>query len=101
MELLNPAKIKGFLSKIPPGSDEICVCAGDIGNPYKSHYKEFFDWMSMNYKKTFVIAGNHEYYNNNKSIEKTNQYLKEYFTKFNNITFLSNEFEIYENYCWV
>ena len=76
MELLNPAKIKGFLSKIPPGSDEICVCAGDIGNPYKSHYKEFFDWMSGIFKKTFVIAGNHEYYNNNKSIEKTNQYLE-------------------------
>ncbi len=101
LEFLNPSQIKGFLSKIPPGPDEICVCAGDIGNPYKSNYKEFFDWMSGNFKKTFVITGNHEYYNNNKTIEKTNEYLKDYFTKFQNISFLSNEFEIYENYCWV
>ena len=101
LEFLEPIQIKGYINKIPPGLDEICVCAGDIGNPYSSHYNEFFEWMSKNFKKIFVIAGNHEYYNNNKTIESTNKYLKDYFTKFDNISFLSNEYENYENYCWI
>jgi predicted phosphohydrolase len=63
LEFIKPNKLKHFINKIPHGKDEICILAGDIGNPYKSNYDTFMKFMSENFKKTFIIAGNHEYYN--------------------------------------
>ena len=51
--------------------------------------------------KAFVVPGNHEYYNKNKTIQQTNDFMKNYFQKFNNISFLNNEYEIYEDYCFI
>ncbi len=51
------------------------------------------------FKHTFVITGNHEYYNN--SINETNEYLIEYFKQYNNITFLNNNYKIYEDYIFI
>ena len=59
------------------------------------------NFISKNFKKTFVISGNHEYYNKTKSIEETNDFLKKYFQKFNNISFLNNTYENYEGVCFV
>jgi hypothetical protein len=36
---------------------------GDIGIPELSSYKVFLQWCSKNWKKVFLVAGNHEYYN--------------------------------------
>jgi len=38
--------------------------------------------ISKNFKKTFVISGNHEYYNKTKTIQETNEFMKEYFKKY-------------------
>ena len=57
--------------------------------------------MNTNFKKTFVIAGNHEYYNPIKTIDDTNRFLIEYFKQFNNISFLNNNYENYNNYCFI
>ena len=104
LEFIKPNKIENFLRNIPSGgSNEICICAGDIGNPTHSnnHYDTFMTFMSKNFKKTFVIAGNHEYYHQTKTIDETNAFLHDYFRKFDNITFLDNSCEIYENRCFV
>jgi predicted phosphohydrolase len=81
--------------------NEICILAGDIGNPYQSNYDIFMEFISKNYMKTFVISGNHEYYNRTKTIQETNDFLEEYFHKFNNISFLNNSCENYNNYCFI
>jgi predicted phosphohydrolase len=101
LEFIKSHKIEQFIKKITPDMDEICILAGDIGNPYQSNYDIFMTFISNNFKKIFVIAGNHEYYNKTKTIEETNEFLKNYFQKFNNISFLNNNYENYENYCFV
>ena len=104
LEFIKPNKINKFLQKIPPGIDEICILAGDIGNPfYQSNYDIFMNYISKNFKKTFVIAGNHEYYtiSKSKNMEETNLFLHTYFQQFNNISFLDNNYEYYENHCFI
>jgi predicted phosphohydrolase len=101
LEFIEPNKIEYFVRQIPHGIDEVCILAGDIGNPYQSHYDYFFKFISQNFKKTFVISGNHEYYNKTKTIQETNEFMKDYFQTFDNITFLNNHYEIYENHCFI
>jgi predicted phosphodiesterase len=101
LEFIKTDKIEDLLNKISPGIDEICILAGDIGNPYERNYQIFMNFISKNFKKTFVIPGNHEYYNKKKRINQTNEFMKQYFEKFNNISFLNNNYEIYENLCFV
>ena len=101
LEFIKPNNIDNFIKKIPPGLDEICILAGDIGNPYQSNYDIFMKFINENFKKSFVIPGNHEYYNQVKTIEQTNEFLEDYFQKYENITFLNNNFEIYERYCFI
>jgi predicted MPP superfamily phosphohydrolase len=71
LEFIKENKIDKFIQNIPSGShtDEICIIAGDIGNPYKSNYNTFMEFLTNNFKKSFVITGNHEYYNKNKTIQ--------------------------------
>ena len=57
--------------------------------------------INTNFKKIFVIAGNHEYYNKKKKVRETNAYLKNYFKKFVNISFLNNYYDIYNVYCFI
>ena len=101
LEFIKPNKIEQFIRKIPSGIDEICILAGDIGNPYHENYDIFMNFISKIFKKTFYIAGNHEYYNKTKTIQETNEFMKEYFQQFNNISFLNDTYEIYENYCFI
>ena len=101
LEFIKPIKINKLLKKIPPGLDEICILAGDIGNPHQINYDIFMKFISKNFKKIFIIAGNHEYYNTSESIEETNVYMKNYFQNFDNISFLNNEYEIYNNFCFI
>ena len=101
LEFIKPSKIEQFIKKIPPGMDEICILAGDIGNPYQTNYDIFMNFISKNFKKTFVITGNHEYYQKTNSIQETNDFMKDYFQNFNNISFLNNNYEIYDNYCFI
>jgi predicted MPP superfamily phosphohydrolase len=102
LEFIKPNKIEKFIRKIPSGLDEICILAGVIGNPYCKNYDIFMKFISKNFKKTFYITGNHEYYNKTyKTIQETNEFLKDYFQPFDNISFLNNTFEIYENHCFI
>ena len=101
LEFIEPHKIETFVTQIPYGIDEVCILAGDIGNPYQTNYDYFFKFISKNFKKTFVVSGNHEYYNKTKIIQETDDYMKDYFQKFENISFLNNNYENYENHCFI
>lgn len=103
LEFIKPQNIQQLLKKINPGPSEIAILAGDIGNPRQSNYDTFMKYMSANFKKTFVIAGNHEYYCKDVpyTIEQTNLHLKEYFTRYDNIRLLQNECEKYDNKCFI
>lgn len=101
LEFINPEDIDKFIAQITPGLDEICILAGDIGNPYQTNYNIFMQFINTNFKKTFVITGNHEYYGKQKTIQQTNEFLEQYFLQFENISFLNNTFEIYDNHCFV
>lgn len=99
--MMNSSVTKLIDSLKPNTSDEICVLAGDIGNPYTDPYMDLIHSLNNNFKKTFIITGNHEYYQNGKTIEETNNYLSNFFKSFKNISFLNNSYENYEGYCFV
>ena len=101
LELIKETEIENFIKQIIKNNEQVCILAGDIGNPYSKNYDLFMKYMNYSFKKIFVIAGNHEYYNNNKTIEETNKYLIDYFKQYSNITFLNNSYEYYNNYCFV
>jgi len=82
-------------------TDEICVCAGDMGNAFGYNYHVLMKWLSRSFKKTFVIPGNHEYYQKDKTIEEVNRYLEAYFAQYHNISFLNNRCERYESYLFI
>ena len=88
-----------FIRKIPPGPTEVAVLAGDVGNPKEPSYGTFMEYMNANFKRTFVVAGNHEYYGS--SISDTDILLRTEINRFANIRLLQNEFEIYEDHCFI
>jgi predicted phosphodiesterase len=99
LEIIKPENIQQILEKITPGPSEIAVLAGDIGNLRQSNYDTFMQYMSTNFKKTFVIPGINEYYcldYKKYSIEQTEADLKEYFGKYDNISYLNNTIERYD-----
>ena len=96
-----------FLSKLPKikamdGVDVLCL-AGDIGYPYSGIYREFLIKMNDTFKKVFLIAGNHEYYNSDKygkhTIHEVNKMIESLIInhKLSNITFLNNSYEVYND----
>ena len=88
-----------FIRKIPPGPTEVAVLAGNVGNPREYSYGVFMEYMNTNFKRTFVVAGNREYYGS--SISETDKLLKTELNRFANIRLLQNEFEIYEGRCFL
>lgn len=100
LELLQPHEILNLISKITPvkGVDVLALC-GDIGNPYHQSYEDFMEKINAEFKKTFVIAGNHEYYRND--IKITKLYMKNIFMRYENITFLDNTIEEYQGYKFI
>lgn len=102
LEFIKPNKINNILRKIGKAPNEVCVLAGDIGNPFhESNYIEFMNHMNANFKHTFVIPGNHEYYQKSKTMNEVDDYLHETFKKYSNITYLNNSVKEYEGYTFI
>lgn len=101
LEFIKEHKLEKKLKNIKINKNGICVCAGDIGYPESKNYDIFMIYLSNNFKKIFVIAGNHEYYNKHYNVYGMKNILKKYFEKFNNITFLDNTYEYYEGYYFI
>jgi predicted MPP superfamily phosphohydrolase len=113
-----------LLFRIKGNKEQICVCAGDIGNLHtpraKKNYDITMDYLSKNFKKVFVIPGNHEYYGGpsvgpsvertegstareQSSIEATDTLMRSYFDSkaFSNVTWLNNTTEEYEGVTFI
>ena len=99
LEFIKSKDLERFILQIPPGMDEVCILAGDIGNPHQPSYDVFMEYISAHFKKTFVIPGNHEYYFH--PMDKTQALMASYFEKFDNISLLNNSCEVYEDYCFI
>jgi predicted phosphohydrolase len=98
LEFLNQNEYENLLKKINIVGD-VCVLAGDIGNPYYHNYENFLRFINYRFEKTFLIAGNHEYYRN--SIFQTKAQIKNMVNDFQNITFLDNSFEEYNKFRFI
>ncbi len=61
---------------------------------YKERFENFFKEVSKNFPMTFIIIGNHEYYRG--IFHEVNDFVSEYFMKFDNIILLQDEFFRYE-----
>ncbi len=102
LEFIQPGMIRKFIKNINNVTNaDICILAGDIGNPYSENYKLFFTHINSIFPKTFVIAGNHEFYNNDKEVYQTREYLKTYFNDYPNVSFLDNSTELYKNHLFI
>jgi UDP-2,3-diacylglucosamine pyrophosphatase LpxH len=73
---------------------DVLILAGDIIvakhiiNNIICTYKDFFNNVSQQFEHVLVIAGNHEYYGS--SFSKTQLCLSEFYSQYNNVTFLNN-----------
>lgn len=80
----------------PDPTADALFLAGDIGWPERPEYKYFIGWCSRNWPKVFVVAGNHEYYNEMSSqipltaFEKINR-IKDVTSKYSNVHFLDRD----------
>ena len=77
---------------IEPIADYL-ILAGDIGNFSNNNLIAFFDYINVNWKKTFYVLGNHEYYSSNKNFNKLKIKFKETIDNYENIILLDkNEY---------
>lgn len=94
-----------LLMRIKPSKDEVCVCAGDIGSIAHSrkNYDITVSYLSKQFKQVFVINGNHEYYNSDKSIEQIDTEMAAYYESkaFPNVQWLNNRTFEYEGYTFI
>lgn len=81
----------GSLSKFPLHRIEVVAddlaLLGDIGYPSTKAYSDFLRFCSENWRRVFVIPGNHEYYHG-EGIAKTDEKIAEVCSQFPNVMFL-------------
>lgn len=62
LEFFDKTPFPPILKPVAP----VLVLAGDIGRPDMRTYRDFMHYCSRNWDATFVVAGNHEFYNGQK-----------------------------------
>lgn len=92
LEFFSEKLFSRLLTKLKPQAD-ILVLPGDIGYP-NDRYRFFIDFCSKNWKKTYFIAGNHEFYLNG-DLDKTISQLRSFEKP--NVKFLHNEVDYYQD----
>ena len=100
LETYHRLKLNSILKKIKIVGEVLILC-GDIGNPFSYNYRTFLEYISDKYKKIFIIAGNHEFYRNGRSISYKIEKIKKIVEAKPNISFLNNSCEFYNNYLFV
>jgi predicted phosphohydrolase len=87
-----------FDDLIKPTGDFL-VLAGDIGNPYDKEYFNLLEYCSKNFKYTFIVTGNHEYFSS--TIKGTDSQIEKLCSKFNNVIFLQKGTFKYRNIVFI
>ena len=74
------------------------ILAGDIGNPFHNNYEQYLRMCSDKYENTYVVSGNHEYWNEN-GIDATDEKINDIASKLNNVYYMNNRKIETENFC--
>ena len=88
-----------YKNKIPTIHPKATYLAllGDIGNPFRKNYKIFLGQASDKFEKTFIISGNHEYWNTT-SISDTDNKISQIAENFPNVYYLNNNSHLINDY---
>lgn len=78
------------LEWLKPEERGILLLAGDVGNPFKEHYKRLLDKVSEWYDVVIVVPGNHEYYSKH-TYKEVNQQLYDLASNYHNVYVLIND----------
>lgn len=94
LEFYESPRLRDFIAET---NAPFLALMGDIGIPYLLSYENFLKECSESYSQTFIISGNHEYYQHkNKgeiwNIDKTNSEIERIVSKFINVHFLNNKY---------
>lgn len=76
--------------RIKPYADYLFL-VGDIGKISDENYREYIQYCSENWKRVFVVLGNHEFYHSKKSLYKLLDAYKEFYNTFDNVELLEKE----------
>lgn len=82
-----------FMKKLPdiPVQSPFLFLAGDIGDPTKSHFSRFFQKVASQFQEVFYVAGNHEYYQPEKTMKETETLIRSTLSSLSNVHYLNNE----------
>ena len=93
------ADLSQIIKKIIVRPDDICIIAGDLCEIRHPNYSYFLSFIDKNFKKSFIVPGNHEYYGN--TVEYGNSRMREIESKHDNINILLNERVSYLGYNFI
>ena len=94
LDELKISSLWNFTRSDDPNEKYYLALSGDIGNPFHTGLKIFFDKITSKYDHIFYVAGNHEFYNVNGAKKSYLQYIEEInkiCNNYENIHFLNNE----------
>ena len=88
-----------------PSANYVCLL-GDIGYPTHPNYKGFINYCSNNFKKVFVISGNHEYYatwclNTSYDFHDINFLIESICEKYSNVYYLNNRIHVMDEHKYI
>jgi hypothetical protein len=93
-ELLRVSNLVFYVIQIVTGSKRyIFKMIGD--------FSENLNFKFSTYAGKSIYLTMLKYYNKTKTIQETNEFVENYFRQFDNISFLNNNYEIYDNYCFI
>lgn len=82
-----------------PDEDSECDDFWGQSRTYAFRFRKFLERINTEFPKTFIIAGNHEFYHS--KWDATLDYLREEYSKYSNITFLEDNYEIIDNVVFI
>lgn len=93
--------VNRFMRSVCNKGADVCVLAGDIGDPFSNVYDMFMRHVSSLFELVVVIPGNHEFYSKYHTMDQTRQFMERYFRKHDNVKFLDNDVYDYKGYRFV
>ena len=99
LEHKSKSELSQLIKKIIIRPDDVCIIAGDLCEAKHPNYSSFMRFIDNNFKKTFIVPGNHEYYGG--SISDINKYLRHQEHYYENVHILINDCVKYDGYNFI